>query len=109
MTVGYSDELRLRPTNETLLKAIADVSGGKFQPYPEDAFAPTRRTAQRPTPLWPWLVTAAALVLVLDVALRRIDLSLMFGRKARPMSGGPAAPTAAPSRRRPARKATIVR
>jgi hypothetical protein len=108
LTVGYSDELRLRPTNETLLKAIADVSGGKFQPAPEEAFAPTTRTARRPTPLWPWLVTAAAIILVLDVALRRIDLSLIFGRKARPRSAGPAAPAAAP-RRQLGRKATANR
>jgi hypothetical protein len=109
LTVGYSDELRLRPTNETLLKAIADVSGGKFQLKPEDAFAPTTRTAQRPTPLWPWLVTAAAIVLVLDVALRRIDLSLVFGRRARPMGVGPAAPSAVPSRQRRERKITAGR
>ncbi len=81
LTVGYSDELRLRPTNETLLKSIAEVTGGRFQPNPADAFAPTTRTAQRPVPLWPWLVSAAAIVLVLDVALRRIDLSLILGRK----------------------------
>lgn len=81
LTVGYSDELRLRPTNEALLKSIADVSGGTYQLKAADAFAPTTRTARRPTPLWPWLVTAAAVLLVLDVALRRIDLSLIFGRK----------------------------
>jgi Ca-activated chloride channel homolog len=87
--VGYSDELRLRPANEDLLRSIAEVSGGKFQPQPADAFAPTTRTAQRPTPLWPWLVSAAAIVLVLDVALRRIDLSLLFGRKRPPTSPTP--------------------
>ena len=81
LTVGYSDELRLRPANEDLLRSIAEVSGGKFQAQPADAFAPTSRTSTRPTPLWPWLVSAAAIVLVLDVALRRIDLNLIFGRR----------------------------
>ena len=81
LTVGYSDELRLRPANEQLLRSIAEVTGGKFQPLPADAFAPTTRTAQRPTPLWTWLVSAAALMLVLDVALRRIDLNLVLRRK----------------------------
>ncbi len=99
LTVGYSDELRLRPANEALLKSIAEVSGGKYQPKPEDAFAPTTRTAQRPTPLWPWLVTAAAIVLVLDVALRRIDLSLIFGRKrAVPTTARPTSPAGGPVR-----------
>ena len=31
LAVGYSDELRLKPTNEALLKSIAEVSGGKYQ------------------------------------------------------------------------------
>ena len=70
MSVGYSDELRLKPTNETLLKSIAEASGGKYNIAAADVFAATGRTARRPTPLWPWLVTAAALLLVLDVALR---------------------------------------
>jgi Ca-activated chloride channel family protein len=79
LTVGYSDELRLRPANEALLHSIAEDSGGKFQLSAADVFAPSGRTASRPTPLWPWLVTAAALLLVIDVALRRIDLSLLTG------------------------------
>jgi Ca-activated chloride channel homolog len=81
LTVGYADELRLRPTNESLLKSIAQVTGGRFQPAAADLFAPTERTAQRPTPLWPWLVTLAAIFLVFDVALRRIDLSLVTLRR----------------------------
>ena len=83
LSVGYSDELRLKPTDETLLKQIAEVSGGKFQPNAADVFASTKRTANRPEPLWPWLVTLAAILFVLDVALRRIDLSTIpwMGRR----------------------------
>ncbi|HEY2412463.1 MAG TPA: VWA domain-containing protein [Pirellulaceae bacterium] len=81
ISVGYSDELRLKPTNETLLKSIAEVSGGNFKISSDEVFAPTQSTARRPTPLWPWLVSAAALLLVIDVALRRIDLSLTLGRQ----------------------------
>lgn len=73
LMVGYSDELRIRPTNETLLRAIAERSRGMFDPEPERIFEPADRTAQRPTPLWPHLLTAALCLLVLDVALRRID------------------------------------
>ena len=90
LSVGYSDELRLKPTNETLLKSIADATGGKYQIAADQVFASTGRTARRPTPLWPWLVTAAALLLVLDVALRRIDLSLALPR--RKTSAGPVPP-----------------
>jgi Ca-activated chloride channel family protein len=77
LMVGYADELRLRPTNETLLKSLAQVSGGVYNPSPADVFAETDRTAQRTTPLWPWLVMAAVSLLMLDVALRRIDFALL--------------------------------
>jgi Mg-chelatase subunit ChlD len=80
LAVGYPDELRLRPTNETMLQAIAHVSTGRYNPAPVDVFAPLDRTARRPVPLWPYLLMAAALVFVLDVALRRIDLAVALGR-----------------------------
>jgi len=75
LTVGYSDELRIKPTNEPLLKEIAESTGGKYSPSAADLFK-TDRTAARPTPLWPWLLTIAVILWVLDVALRRIDFSL---------------------------------
>jgi hypothetical protein len=77
LTVGYSDELRIRPTNEPLLRSIAETSGGSFISDPADlAAASDAESVSRPFPLWPWLVTAAAILLALDVALRRIDFSL---------------------------------
>ncbi len=75
--VGYPDELRLRPTNEALLQELARVSGGQYNPAPAELFSPSNRTATRPTPLWPYLIAAAALLFLLDVALRRIDFSLI--------------------------------
>jgi uncharacterized membrane protein len=76
LTVGYSDELRIKPTNESLLRSIASVSGGAFAPDAAAIFDSADRTATRPTPLWPYLITAAVVLLVADVALRRIDLSV---------------------------------
>ena len=97
LIVGYPDELRLRPTNEELLKSLAAATGGRFDPRPEDLFieptsAPASpslgtantnapRTVPRSTPLWPYLVSAAILLFVLDVALRRIDFSLWWPRR----------------------------
>lgn len=93
LIVGYPDELRLNPTNNELLKTLATVTGGRFDPAPEDLFlsdseladrnslgqpSAAPRTAQRTTPLWPYLVTAAMLLFLLDVALRRIDFSLWW-------------------------------
>jgi Mg-chelatase subunit ChlD len=84
LTVGYSDELRLRPTNTELLQQIATATGGRFDPKPNEALldAPSQsaspRLAQQTRPLWPELVMLALTLFVFDVALRRIDLSVWF-------------------------------
>jgi Ca-activated chloride channel homolog len=75
LMVGYSDELRIRPVNESLLQQIAAVSGGRYSPEPAEVFDQPGRWAIRPVPLWPWLLSIAAWLVLLDVALRRIDLS----------------------------------
>lgn len=76
LTVGYSDELRIKPTNDELLRRVSELSGGRCRPDPAKLFESDGRTTTRPTALWPWLLSAAVLLLVLDVALRRIDFSL---------------------------------
>ncbi len=88
MTVGYSDELRIRPTNASLLRAVAAASGGTYAPDPTKLLNLEHEIATRPTPLWPYLVTLALLLLVLDVALRRIDFGLHwpFRRTARQLA-----------------------
>ncbi len=85
LAVGYPDELRLRPTNTDLLKAIAATTGGRYEAPPEAAFAAPERTAPRAVPLWPYLATAAAFLFVLDVALRRVDLTLLGARRRIPL------------------------
>ena len=76
ITIGYSDELRIRPTNEELLRSVAETSGGIYAPDPTDLMELESETVTRPTPLWPYLVTAALWLLLLDIALRRIDFGL---------------------------------
>ncbi len=71
--VGYSDELRIQATNEKLLREIASSSGGNYSVDASKLFHRPDQWATRPTQLWPWLLTIAALLLVLDVALRRVD------------------------------------
>jgi hypothetical protein len=83
LVVGYADELRLRPTNEELLTTVARVSGGVFSPQPEQIFAETDQVAARATPLWPYLVLMATVLLVFDVALRRIDFSIPWEKLTR--------------------------
>jgi len=80
LAVGYADEMRLRPTNDDLLRSIAAVTGGVYDAPPEAVFAAGDRVARQALPLWPYLVALAALVFVADVALRRIDFSLVLDR-----------------------------
>jgi Ca-activated chloride channel family protein len=77
LAVGYADELRLKPVNHDVLRSIARVTGGLYDVKPEAVFNPPARTVPRATPLWPYLVTASAFLFVLDVALRRIDLTVL--------------------------------
>ena len=77
LIVGYPDELRLKPTNDVLLRSIARTTSGQFAPKPGEVFADHGQTALRAVPLRPWLLTLALLLFVLDVALRRIDFSLL--------------------------------
>jgi hypothetical protein len=89
LVVNYDDELRLRPTDEKLLEAIASVSGGTYKPDAGAIFNPPERTASRAVPLWPYLLIAALLIFLADVALRRIDFNLIFSRMRR-LPGVPA-------------------
>ena len=86
MAVGYPDELRLKPTNADLLRSISRASGGTFEPKPESIFAASSRSAKRALPMWPYLVLAAAILFVADVALRRIDFGLTAGNLLRRIS-----------------------
>ncbi len=78
LSIGYSDELQLKPVNVELLKKVATETGGVFQPESSTLFDPDpTRVAWRASSLSGWLLTLAAFLFVLDVLLRRID----FGRK----------------------------
>lgn len=72
-SVGYRPELRLLPVHHTLLRQVAQVSGGRVLDNPTQVFAQDGRTARRPVELWPALLILALLLHVVDVALRRMD------------------------------------
>ena len=70
-TVGYPDEFSLRPPDEAKLRALASGTGGKFNPKPQEILQGDERHAEVERELWPWLLIAALLVFVGDVAARR--------------------------------------
>lgn len=74
LSVDYSPELQSAATNVDLLKAVAEISGGKFAIASADVFTPDGRVALRPARLWSGLLILAALLLVIDVTLRRVAL-----------------------------------
>jgi Mg-chelatase subunit ChlD len=72
LVAGYADEYRTRPTDHELLRAIAETTGGSYDPEPAAVVAPSERTVPRTTLLWPFFLASAAVVLVLDLAVRRM-------------------------------------
>ncbi len=78
LVVGYPDELRLKPLNEDLLKRVSSTTGGRYNPDPAQIFAEMDRTANRALPLWPYLIMIVLGIFLADVALRRIDFSLLL-------------------------------
>jgi uncharacterized membrane protein len=75
MMTRYSDELRIRPTNETLLRQLAELTGGGYDVSASDvADWQTSRSARKALPLWSWLLTLAAMLFVFDVLLRRVEI-----------------------------------
>ena len=72
LVVGYPDEYRTRPTDHELLRAIAEATGGSYDPQPAAVVAPSQKTVPRTTLLWPYFLASAAVILVVDLAVRRM-------------------------------------
>ncbi|MBM4020466.1 MAG: hypothetical protein FJ288_19465 [Planctomycetes bacterium] len=62
--------------NEPLLKKIAEITGGVYDPKPADVAALADGSSRVRIKVWPYLLAAACVLFVLDVALRRIDLGV---------------------------------
>ncbi|MBI5609076.1 MAG: VWA domain-containing protein [Deltaproteobacteria bacterium] len=70
----YPDELRISTGEVGVGPELAKATGGKPNSQPADWLDTRGLTHQARTPLWPELVSLAALLLLLDVLLRRIRL-----------------------------------
>ncbi|NQU23611.1 MAG: VWA domain-containing protein [Candidatus Nealsonbacteria bacterium] len=71
---GYADEFRVRSTDESLLREIAKATGGRYDPQPADVFAASKTTVPRTVYLWHYLLIVAVVLLVIDVALKRVTV-----------------------------------
>jgi hypothetical protein len=70
--VPYAQELRDLGVDETLLRELAELTGGSSLQEPADSFLKARRRSRIAVEIWPWLVGFVALMLVPDIALRRV-------------------------------------
>ncbi len=75
LAVPYSPEYQRSGSGAWLLTALAEATDGKTLVEPKEAFAPSAIPASQAQPLWPVLLTMAALLFPVDVAVRRLRLS----------------------------------
>ncbi len=71
----YSPEYRTPAMGSSLLPEIARIGGGELLSNAQDVFRRPETPRRVPRALWPPILLAALLVLLLDVALRRLDFS----------------------------------
>ncbi len=74
IVTGQPEELRLKPVNTTLLDQLASITGGLSNAPADQVFLPSAQQVTRPRALKPWLLSLAALLLIPDTAIRRLDL-----------------------------------
>jgi Ca-activated chloride channel family protein len=72
LVVPYAQELRDLGVDETLLRELAELTGGGPVEHPRDTFLKGRRQSRIAVEVWPWLVGLVAFLLIPDVALRRL-------------------------------------
>jgi len=77
-SVNYSPEFTAPEPNVNLLRRIAESGGGRMldpaQPSANNPFTHDRKKTHQPRDLWEWLMKAAVILFVLDVAVRRVQI-----------------------------------
>ena len=72
LVVPYAQELRELGVDEARLKELAELGGGAALADPREVFLKGRRPHAMSIEIWPWLVVFAALLLLFDIAQRRL-------------------------------------
>jgi uncharacterized membrane protein len=91
LVVPYARELRDLGVDETLLRELADLTGGGALEDPRGAFLQGRRQSRIAVDIWPWLVGIVGVMLIPEIALRRIGtgaLGWLVGRRRRRATRG---------------------
>jgi hypothetical protein len=77
LVVPYSQEFRDLGVDETFLREISELTGGGPVARPRDVFLQNRRKSRLSLDLWPWLLGAAAVLLVPEIGLRRVGTGFL--------------------------------
>jgi uncharacterized membrane protein len=72
LVVPYARELRDLGVDEPLLREIAELTGGGSLDDPRSAFLSARRQSRIAVEIWPWLVGFVGVMLLPEIALRRV-------------------------------------
>ncbi|MBP6965423.1 MAG: VWA domain-containing protein [Armatimonadetes bacterium] len=75
VTIPYPPEYKDIAPNTALLRQIASETRGRFDPEPSEVFTQEFRRSRAYNDLWRLLVILAAVLLPLDVAVRRITIT----------------------------------
>ncbi len=72
LVVPYAQELRDLGVDEARLRELAELTGGGALAEPREVFTKARRQSRISVDIWPWLVGLVAVLLVPEIALRRV-------------------------------------
>ncbi|MCI0547981.1 MAG: VWA domain-containing protein [Candidatus Rokubacteria bacterium] len=77
LVVPYAQEFRELGVEETFLREVSELTGGTSLSDPREAFQQARRRSRLALDVWPWLVGFAAVMLLPEIALRRVGSGLL--------------------------------
>jgi hypothetical protein len=72
LVVPYAQELRDLGVDEALLREVSELTVGGPLAEPRETFLKGRRQSRVAVDLWPWLVGLVALMMIPEIALRRL-------------------------------------
>ena len=72
LVVPYAQELRDLGVDEVLLREMAELTGGSALADPKEVFLKARRQSRIAVEIWPWLVGLVALMMIPEIAIRRL-------------------------------------
>ncbi|HLF49697.1 MAG TPA: VWA domain-containing protein [Methylomirabilota bacterium] len=77
LVVPYGQEFRDLGVDEAFLRELSELTGGGGLAEPREAFLQSRHRSRLTLELWPWLVGLVAVMLIPEIALRRVGPGAM--------------------------------